>query len=651
MSRPSENNRSGRWPGLSFKLAVAVLTATGLIFAAAFGYNYEQSRELLLHNVSARARALTLATVHKLEETLKGLEVVPDMTAHGMGQGHAGLDATLNALRDFLETTPEAYGGGVFLEPRALSDAPRTALYFAKKGGALGLSELGEDYDYFHMDWYMLPKLLGRGVWSEPYYDEAGGEILMATYAAPVYREQGRRRVFLGVITADVSLEWLRRVVGSLSIYESGYAFLISKGGLFVSHPEGRYLMRESIFSLAEAREDENLREIGRAMTRGRQGFARLDANYFGEPVYVSYAPMPSTEWSLGLVIEEDELMSDLVTLHREVLFIGASGFLALLVLIIAISTAITRPITQLARKTAEIARGNLDVDLPVVRRRDEVGELSRSFHEMRSALKEYIANLTEATRAKERLESELKIARTIQMSFLPKRFPPFPRIKAFSLHAALVPAYEVGGDLYDFFLLDDRRLFFSVGDVSGKGVPAALFMAVTKTLMKGIAEQDFDPAEVLRKVNNELAADNDALLFVTLFCGVLDFETGELAYSNAGHNPPAILRRDGRVDPLSLPPGMAMGVMPDLEYETMRVHLAPGETLMAYTDGVNEAQDVDGALYGDARLLALLRDAPRLDPEHLTETIFADVRRFAGEADQADDITVLALRWNGPTD
>jgi len=276
------------------------------------------------------------------------------------------------------------------------------------------------------------------------------------------------------------------------------------------------------------------------------------------------------------------------------------------------------------------------------------VGDLSLSFENMRLALKEYVANLAATTAAKERIESELKIAHLIQRSLLPKRFPPFPDHLEFDIYAGLQAAKEVGGDLYDFFLLDEQRLFFSIGDVSGKGVPAALFMAVTRTLMKGIADQHLLPSQVLAKVNHELYVDNEQMMFVTLFCGVLDLRTGELRYTNAGHLPPLLLRASRPVAWLDLPKGVVLGVSEAPAYTTRTLQLQPRDALLLYTDGVNEAMNPAKELFGDERLRAFAEAHAGTAPKELVEDLFGSVRRFASGEEQSDDITVLALQFRG---
>ncbi len=635
--------------GLAFKLALWVLASATAIFAAAFGYYYQSSKNMLLQSVRENAHNLIRGSVSRLEIHLSGVERIPRYLAEDLGRETPSLPVLERRLRDFLLASPDVYGTLAAYAPGAFAPGrDHFAPYFYRSDGRIRQVALDDGARYDLTDWYLVPREMERPVWSEPYFDESGGDIVMATYSVPFFRADGGRKTFLGVVTADISLEWLRREVGRIALYHSGYAFLVSRNGVFVSHPDHRNIMRESLFSLAEAADSAALRRIGQSMTRGEEGFTRLPDFVLGQPAWLAYAPMPSTGWSMGVIVPENELYADLFRLSREVAILGAGGCLLLILVIAAIAASITRPLSRLAATTAEIARGNLDTPVPTSGSGDEVGQLSRSFERMRLALRDYIADLTATTKAKERLESELKIARNIQMSFLPKRFPPFPEITAFDLHADLVPAWEVGGDLYDFFLVDGGKLLFLVGDVSGKGVPAALFMAVTKTLIKGIAEQETDPAEILAKVNRELCVDNDSMLFVTMFLAILDCATGEVRFSNAGHNPPARIAPDGAASWLALPRGVFLGIMEDATYRTASITLAPGETLVAYTDGVTEAMNAARELFGGDRLLETLSKAAGRGPEAVDAAIMDAVRAHAGGEEQTDDITVLSMLYHG---
>ena len=383
-------------------------------------------------------------------------------------------------------------------------------------------------------------------------------------------------------------------------------------------------------------------------MIHGKTGFVPYQSFYMNRVSWMYYSPLPTTAWSMGVVAPEDELFADIHQLNRHIVLIAIAGFVILLLVIFSITNRMIKPLQTLASTTRDIAKGNLDIEPPHVTSHDEVGDLSRSFEEMRVSLKEYISNLAASIKARERLDSELKIAQNIQMNFLPKRFPPFPDKTEFEIYAKLEAAKYVGGDFFDFFLLDENKLFISIGDVADKGVPAALFMAMTKTLMKGVAEQEIGPAEILMKVNDEIALDNDTFMFVTVFCGILNLQTGEFIYSNAGHNPPVLIRKEQAPEWLTLPEGFILGPMMNTVYKNDWIDLHPGDLLLLYTDGVNEAMDEDRIIYSNERLIDTVTDRKSDSAEGLVSLVMESVKRYSGEQPQSDDITILALRYDG---
>jgi sigma-B regulation protein RsbU (phosphoserine phosphatase) len=247
---------------------------------------------------------------------------------------------------------------------------------------------------------------------------------------------------------------------------------------------------------------------------------------------------------------------------------------------------------------------------------------------------------------SKELIESELRIASDIQMGIVPKTFPPFPNLPEIELYAVLKPAREVGGDLYDFFLIDCDHFFFAIGDVSGKGMPAALFMAVTRTLLKANAEPGISPDITLKRVNDVLCRGNDASMFVTVFCGILNIRTGEVVYSNAGHNPPYVYRSNGILETVRMPEGMALGVMEDISYGQDRLVLGRGDAMIAYTDGVSEAMDISFNQYSTERLEKTIETGATTESRGIIRHIMEDVERFAAGAEQSDDITILSLTY-----
>jgi sigma-B regulation protein RsbU (phosphoserine phosphatase) len=327
---------------------------------------------------------------------------------------------------------------------------------------------------------------------------------------------------------------------------------------------------------------------------------------------------------------------------------IMVSGLVLLVGSAIAIFGAktISTPIVELTEMTHRIAGGDFTQKI-AISAKNEIGTLAASFNEMTRRLNESIEHLKQTTAAKERIEKELQIAHEIQMSMVPKIFPPFPDRSEFDIFAALVPAKEVGGDLYDFFFIDDDHLCFAVGDVSGKGVPASLFMAVTKTLFRATAGNGGTPGEILARLNTEICRDNEACMFVTFFCGILNVRTGEVDYSNGGHNLPYYLHRSG-VSPLENFGGISLGLIEGSPYASGRMVLRTGEALLLYTDGVTEGMDLNMTLYSDQRLEQFLETNRGSAPREIIGDLISDVRDFAGGAPQSDDITVLALHYLG---
>ncbi len=271
------------------------------------------------------------------------------------------------------------------------------------------------------------------------------------------------------------------------------------------------------------------------------------------------------------------------------------------------------------------------------------------AFQIVHLCIKRLIENLRTETEAKERIQSELRIARDIQAGMLPRVFPPFPGRREFDIFAVMEPAKEVGGDFYDFFLIDERRLGVVIGDVSGKGVPAALFMAICKTLLKTEALRGLPPSEVLARVNRTLIPDNDSLMFVTVFLLVLDLETGELQWADGGHPPALVSAGPGRFDFLPGPTGTVLGAVETCAFETRTHGLAPGDTVFLYTDGLTEAMDAEQRLFSDGRLKAGLDGAGTRDPESLIRHVRAEVQAFVRETPPSDDITMVALVFHGP--
>ncbi|HIK14683.1 MAG TPA: serine/threonine-protein phosphatase [Leptolyngbyaceae cyanobacterium M33_DOE_097] len=324
----------------------------------------------------------------------------------------------------------------------------------------------------------------------------------------------------------------------------------------------------------------------------------------------------------------------------------------------------LTRPLQDLIQWNNELSQHNAEEAAALacstvlakrtLQRQDKIGELARAFQHRESELQRSVERLKQTTATKERLESELQIGRDIQMNMLTIKPSGFSKHKDLEIFATLKPAREVGGDFYDFYfrrenlsyLFEENRFCFCVGDASGKGVPAALFMAVVKTLLRSQAYTDLSPAKILTHVNEVISADNPTCMFVTLFFGVLNLADGELVFTNAGHNPPYIRRQNGLVEQLNQRHGAALGIIEGLTYKEGKTTLAHGDILITYTDGVTEAMDRENNLFSDERFFDLLKTCKYDSAEEVIHLTVQAIAGFQGEAEQSDDLTMLAIQF-----
>ncbi len=636
--------------GIAFKLVLFFTLSSACIFTAIFTYNYFVSRQMIAKGIEENAGNLIMTTTNKIGALLSATQKVPENIAYFLENSTNDEQELFQVLYAIVEKNPEIYGAAIAFEPYMFrKDRKFFAPYFYKAYGAINFKYLDEHYNYFLWDWYQIPKEIERPEWAEPYFGEGGG-ILMSSYSVPFYKKVDNKRQIAGVIVVDISLENLRNIVSSIKILQSGYGFLISKNGTFVTHPLKEFIMNETIFTVAEAREDPQLRDVGRKMIKGEHGVAPMwvKSAVTGKSCWMAYMPITSSGWSLGVLFPQDELMADITSLNQIVLFLGITGLILLAVAVVFIARSITRPLRHMAKATEHIGAGNFDIELPPVKTGDEVGRLSEAFSFMRESLKEYIGELTEATVSRERMESELKIAHDIQMGILPKKFPPYPERTEFDIYATIKPAREIGGDFYDFFFVDDEHLCFVIADVSGKGIPAALFMALTKTLLKAKATMGLATDKIISRVNEDLCIGNDMSMFVTVFCGILNVKTGEVQYTNGGHNPPLLIKGSGDVAYLEKSGELLVGAMEEAQYTARTITFGPGDSLFLYTDGVTEAMNERNELFSEERLQKELSECQDKNVDHMVSEVMQKIEGFTGSAPQSDDITMMMITYKG---
>ncbi len=519
------------------------------------------------------------------------------------------------------------------------------------------------DNDYLSAKWFEEALEAKEGFWSKPFFEGNDTTKPRVAYLCPIRDRSGRTVAILG---ADISLEWLRlkMLESDRGIMKRGglgpldpndtntkrrkrwlvYSFLIDGDGTYLVHPEQERILQKNIFDYTKNDPDSLSTNMAREMVAGEKDYIAKsekredsidDEDYTsvvfeGRSSYMFYSPIKYTNWSLGLSVPALGINLIGAIVGGLLLFLIAIGLL----------------VKQLAASADEVAKGNFSTPLPTVKHNDEICLLRNSFDDMQHSLVKYVEELKSTTASKAAIENELQVAHNIQMGMLPKVFPPYPDRDDIDIFGMLSPAREVGGDLFDFYIRDNH-LFFCIGDVSGKGVPASLFMAVTRSLFRNISAHTSDPGQIITALNEALVDGNDSCMFVTLFVGVIDLESGRIRYSNAGHDQPLLIGRD--ISLLPCDANVPLGVMSEWTFTVQESVVDPGTTIFLYTDGITEAENIQYDQFGIQRVeqTARLMQAEDISKPHdIVKRMAKAVHAFVGEAHQSDDLTMLAIKY-----
>lgn len=500
--------------------------------------------------------------------------------------------------------------------------------------------------DTFHYkcaDWYVIPRLLDHDYWNNPYFSRFAKGIIIVTYSLPLHAADGR---FIGVLCADVNVGYFTRYLKENSQHQHSYNIMIGEDASFIVHPDVSNVQSQTIFSLHSDDPDGTWIEIGRKMMAGHVGMAEVqDEN---GRCLVFYAPIRDVKWSAAIVYHYDDIFGATKAQTRLFLIAALLATLGLFFVVRIVVMRIANPVVRMAEAARRVAEGDFHAPLPEVTTQDELRNLCDSLQLMQNSLSAFMGQIQHNAAVQQRMDSEMDMARNLQLGMLPAFSEELLADPRFDLYAMLRPARMVGGDLYDYYRIDNRILFV-VADVSGKGFPAALLMVETRSMFRSIAYTVSDPAQMLSYINTALLETSKASMFVTMFIGVLDLDTGHLTFSNAGHNPPLILHTDGTVSELDMEPNLPLGSIDNFDYVVQETNLQPGELIYLYTDGVTEAENLQQELYGVGNIIHILSLCTATDTRRTVEAIDNDMRDYVGTAPQADDITSLAIRYHHP--
>ena len=582
------------WTSLQIGNSLALLILAAILIQVSGAVQYYFARNGIRNEVEHHAKTEMMVRHLEIQQMVSGVESAVENVRWLLDWAADNPETIYPILEEFVKSNPDICGSAFAFEPNLFEDMGRWYEPYVLRdaNGLLIQKQIADSlHDYHQMNWYKEGLVAESGRWTEPYIDNEGAHGMVCTYTIPIHNKVGDP---VAVFAADLSLNWL---TDKFSMQEDSkeVSFLVSREGRLLACPDKDMIMKYSLQDIKTLNGDTKIESINKDMLAGNEGSANLkDSN--GDTRIIYYSPVGGrTGWLMAIIFSEKEMYKGLRSVGLKLQILMILG----LALMVYIMWRMVRGFKRLQTISAE----------------------------------------------KERIGSELRIASNIQNGMLPKTFPPYPDLDELALYGTLMSAKEVGGDLYDFSVRD-YKAYFCVGDVSGKGVPASLVMAVTRSLFRSVSARIEDPGQIMSQINNAMSEMNENSMFVTLFIGVLDLHTGNLTYSNAGHCAPVLLGE--KPTPVKMDANIPVGIMADWQFTSQSVTLKPGQTLFIYTDGLTEAENATQKQFGEERMMEILAKSD-ITPRPLIENIIQEVRNFVGQAEQSDDLTMLAVQFTKP--
>lgn len=609
---------------LAIKMTGYVLGIVILIFGISGYIELKMAYNTAVEESRSEAESAMETAIKAVDWRLQNVEQTTQTAAQFTAEIESDTAACYQFLSKILKMNPDIATAGIMFVPDYYSShkglyAPR--IYHNQDTDQYIMNDISDEVEgYVYTDADNYKKAIdGKTMWNEPYHDKIFTNRPLTTFTMPIHDSHGR---LMGALCTEIDLQWLWFLLNDVKPTAQSSVSAISREGVFLCHPDSNFVLSVNALALAERSSDTTVLSITRRMLNGEFGCDSLlqDATTNNDDSddgvsddiaasYVYFGPIERTGWSITFTYPRDKIISVPRKMFHNMLYLGI-GTLLLLFL------AVTIGMFRIARPFAE--------------------------------------NLERVTSSKASMERDLKVASAIQLGMLPKLYPAFPDRNEIDIYGFQKPAKSVGGDLYDYFIRDEK-LFFCIGDVSGKGIPASLFMAVIRALFRNISLHVDDPAEIISSLNTAICDGNEHNMFCTMFLGVLDLKTGHLDYCNAGHNAPIVrrLKEDGSVNVYFTKPkvNLAMGVFEGFPFVTESTEFKPGEALFMYTDGVTEAENVKKNLFGDNAAIEALNDARAHNvrsAKDFVEFVYNKVSEYASGAEQSDDITMVVVEYKG---
>lgn len=632
--------------GLAFKQSMMILAAITVVFGLIFGIMSYKTQDMLNKMTVENGEETSRANVNYIDKLFNAGKLVGDDVATTLGKRKmtkAELDTfLLQSLTNARNLVPQIVAVVLAYEPGMGPETP--------KGEFMRLARFTENEiklvtggHYDDKEWYYSTRDGKTSRWQEPFIGEFVPEPI-AVYTVPIFQKnKNGEEVLAGVLAIDMSIDFLKDEISSIPVSNSGYAIITSAKNVAVAYPK----------SIAQGKRN---REIVVKEIRGNSQVdfdrqTRDSSGLFlgtvagGEESAIYYTTIKANNWTFMVVWPIEKYLKDQSSMRKLFLVLAIGGYIIILIIILLISFRVAKPLKELAIAARKLGRGNFNVTIPQITGRDEISEFAGAFSNMLTELKDHI----ERQKDMKRIERELDLARNIQLSMLPgSEHDENSDDDRHELAPFLLPAKEVGGDFYDFFKIDNDHLCVVIGDVSGKGVAAALFMMVARIILRTTTKNLKSIVDAFNRTNFALAKRNKLNMFVTVWAGIIDLRTGHIDFASAGHNPPAIRHSDGSVEFIKSKAGLVMAAMEETIYKPQTYDLKQGDTLFLYTDGVTEATNSNNVLFGDNRLLATLKMGGERSTADTCTLVKKEIDNFVQDAPQFDDITMLAIKFNG---
>ena len=580
------------WTALGAKTSIAILITAVLLMMLISAVQYYYSRRQIRADLERNTEMELVIKAQKIRYSLESVEKALQNHIDDIEQSLPYPDSLFSVTRRIVEQNPDFDGCCIAMIPDFYPEKGRLFQPCSYRDGKKIDTYLYDvkKYDYTKIDYFYYAVNNDTAYWSEPYRDPDDPSEIVVTYNFPVHDQNHR---VVGLVGVDLNAAWLGTVLNSHHQFPSSYDLLLSGQGKLICGPDAADVKHQEVKDMVAMLNDSTLDRS--PSQSGKCTILTFIDKEDGEKGYVFYNTHKSiAPWQIAIVSYDDEVFGPLLHIRR------INGLLAL------------------------------------------VGLLILSFIVMRTVKSIY--KLRDANAEKQRADDELMIAKNIQMNMLPETYPPFPDRNDLDIYGSLVPAKMVGGDLYDFFIRDEK-LYFCIGDVSGKSVPAALVMAVAHSLFRSVSSHESHPARIMQNINESLCRGNESNMFVTFFIGVLDLPTGIMRYCNAGHNPPLVVKGE-QVEPLPAKANLPLGVMDDMDYMLQQVIIDPETMIVLYTDGLTEAKNLKRKQFGIERTLEVVKDCHDATATQLIQTLTQRVNAFVGDAEPSDDLTLLAIRY-----